>query len=61
MRHFEMVHFMHRTSAIASEEFKGTLARLRTLIDTDVRRLQEAMHEAGAPWIPGLLPDWKGK
>jgi len=47
--------------AIASEDFQGVLGRLRTLIDTDLRRLQEALHEAGAPWTPGLLPDWKGK
>ena len=47
--------------AHASKEFKGTLARLRTLIETDLRRLKEAMHEAGAPWIPGLIPDWERK
>jgi photosystem II stability/assembly factor-like uncharacterized protein len=44
---------------IASADFKTTLGSLRTLIETDLRRLQEALHEAGAPWTPGLLPDWK--
>jgi photosystem II stability/assembly factor-like uncharacterized protein len=44
---------------IASAAFGGTLGRLRTLIETDLRRLQEAMDEAGAPWTPGLLPEWK--
>jgi len=44
---------------IASKEFKSELGRLRTLIDTDLRKLQEALHQAGAPWTPGLLPDWK--
>jgi hypothetical protein len=44
---------------MASQEFRSALGRLRTLIDTDLRRLQEALHEAGAPWTPGLLPDWK--
>jgi hypothetical protein len=39
---------------IAREEFKGTLGRLRTLIDTDLWRLQGAIHEAWARWIPGL-------
>jgi hypothetical protein len=24
-------------------------------------RPQEALHEAGAPWTPGLFPDWKDK
>jgi hypothetical protein len=47
--------------AIASQEFGGALARLRTLINTDLRRLQEALHEAGAPLTPGLLADWKSK
>src|SRR5262249_8901679 len=42
--------------AIANAEFQGVLGRLRTLIDTDLRQLQEAMQEAGAPWLPGLLP-----
>lgn len=46
---------------IASAEFRRELARLRALIDTDLRRLQEALHEAGAPWVPGVLPDWKEK
>jgi hypothetical protein len=47
--------------AIASAEFGSTLGRLRTLIDVDLRRPQEALHEGGAPWTPGLLPDWKDK
>jgi photosystem II stability/assembly factor-like uncharacterized protein len=47
--------------AIASAEFGSTLGRLRTLIDVDLRRLQEALHEGGAPWTPGQLPDWKEK
>jgi photosystem II stability/assembly factor-like uncharacterized protein len=45
--------------AIASGEFGSVLGQLRTLITTDLRRLQEALHEAGAPATPGLLPDWK--
>jgi photosystem II stability/assembly factor-like uncharacterized protein len=47
--------------AIASGEFGGVLGRLRALINTDLRSLQEALHEAGAPWTPGLLPDWKDR
>ena len=45
----------------AAMAFGRELARLRTLIDTDLRRLQDAMHAAGAPWTPGALPEWKGK
>jgi photosystem II stability/assembly factor-like uncharacterized protein len=44
---------------IASAEFSAELARLRTLIDGDLRRLQEALNEGGAPWVPGSLPAWK--
>jgi hypothetical protein len=47
--------------AIANAEFEGVLGRMRTLIETDLRRLQEALRDAGAPWTPGLLHDWKGK
>ena len=47
--------------AIADEEFTRELGRLRRLIETDLRRLQEALEEAGAPWTPGRLPEWKGE
>jgi hypothetical protein len=46
--------------AIASGEFESVLGRLRTLIDTDLRRLQEALHATGAPWTPGLLHRLEG-
>ncbi len=46
---------------LASKEFQSVLGHLRTLINADLRKLQEALHEAGAPWTPGLLPDWKEK
>jgi photosystem II stability/assembly factor-like uncharacterized protein len=44
---------------IANAEFTRELDRLRTLIDGDLRRLQEALNEGGAPWVPGSLPAWK--
>jgi len=43
---------------IASEEFAGELAKLRALIDVDLRSLERALDAAGAPWTPGRLPDW---
>jgi hypothetical protein len=46
---------------IASEEFTQELAKLRTLIDVDLRDLEKALDAAGAPVTPGRLPDWKGK
>jgi photosystem II stability/assembly factor-like uncharacterized protein len=46
---------------IADEEFTQELAKLRTLIEVDVRDLEKALDAAGAPPTPGRLPDWKGK
>jgi photosystem II stability/assembly factor-like uncharacterized protein len=44
---------------IASEEFTAELAKLRHLIEVDLRELEKALDAAGAPWTPGRLPDWK--
>jgi photosystem II stability/assembly factor-like uncharacterized protein len=46
---------------IANEEFAQQLAKLRTLIEVDVRSLDQALEAAGAPPTPGRLPDWKEK
>ncbi len=46
---------------IASEEFTQMLAKLRELIEVDVRSLDKVLDAAGAPWTPGRLPEWKGK
>jgi hypothetical protein len=45
---------------IASEEFTQVLAKLRELIEVDVRGLDKVLDAAGAPWTPGRLPEWKG-
>ncbi len=45
--------------AIASEAFAGFLGRLRTLVETDLKRLEDKMESAGAPWTPGRFPEWK--
>ncbi|MBZ5552442.1 MAG: glycosyl hydrolase [Acidobacteriia bacterium] len=44
---------------IAGEEFAAELAKLRTLIELDVAKLEKAMEAAGAPWTPGRIPEWK--
>src|SRR5262249_42501485 len=46
---------------IASEEFGEQLAKLRTLIQVDLKGLEKVLDEAGAPFTPGRLPDWKDK
>jgi ABC-type transporter Mla subunit MlaD len=43
---------------IAGEEFSQELAKLRRLIESDLRELEKALDAAGAPWTPGRLPDW---
>jgi chromosome segregation ATPase len=42
----------------AASLFGGTLGRLRSLIETDLRGLEERAEAAGAPWTPGRLPRW---
>jgi len=44
--------------AAAAAAFDVQLRTLRTLVDTDLRALQEAMEKAGAPWTPGRVPTW---
>ena len=46
---------------IASREFAQTLAQLRTLVQVDLANLQKAMQDAGAPWTPGIIPNWPEK
>ena len=46
---------------IASEELKSVLAKLKSLIESDMPKLEKALDAAGAPWTPGRLPDWNEK
>ncbi|HVP39470.1 MAG TPA: hypothetical protein VMS93_09840 [Candidatus Saccharimonadales bacterium] len=48
-----------RSYEIAAGQFTGLLARLRTLVGTDLPALATEAGAAGAPWTPGRLPDWK--
>jgi photosystem II stability/assembly factor-like uncharacterized protein len=49
----------HRAYEVAAAEFTGVLAQLRTLVETDLRGLEERAEKAGAPWTPGRVPEWK--
>ena len=42
----------------AASRFKDVLAGLRTLIETDLVRLEGQADAAGAPWTPGRVPEW---
>jgi photosystem II stability/assembly factor-like uncharacterized protein len=48
-----------RAYEIAGAEFVEVLARLRSLIETDLTALEQALEAAGAPWTPGRgVPRW---
>lgn len=48
-----------RDYEIAAEEFAELLPKLRTLVETDLRRIESALEKAGAPWTPGRFPEWE--
>ena len=45
--------------AIASDEFAQQLAKLRTLVEVDLAKLEKDIEAAGAPWTPGRVPSWQ--
>lgn len=49
-----------RDYRIASEEFTTVLGRLRTLVEEDLRNLEQMLEEAQVPWTEGRgPPDWQ--
>jgi len=44
--------------ALASQQFTQALGQLRSLMEVDLSKLQQAMQTAGAPWTPGTIPNW---
>jgi hypothetical protein len=46
---------------IAAAEFAEQLAKLRTLVEVDLTKLEKDMEAAGAPWTPGRVPEWSEK
>jgi hypothetical protein len=49
---------MRDAYTVAGEEFVGVLAKLHTLVEIDLKHLDETMEKIGAPWTPGRVPDW---
>ena len=45
--------------SVAGEEFEPQLVLLRTLIETDIKTIEEALEQAGGPWPPGRISEWK--
>lgn len=46
---------------IAASEFSDQLAKLHTMVDSDLAKLEKEMEAAGAPWTPGRVPEWQEK
>jgi hypothetical protein len=46
---------------LAAAEFAEQLAKLRTLVEVDLTKLEKDMEAAGAPWTPGRVPEWSEK
>jgi photosystem II stability/assembly factor-like uncharacterized protein len=46
---------------LAGAQFATQLAALRTLIETDLARLEATLETAGAPWTPGRVPRWESE
>jgi hypothetical protein len=44
---------------IAAGELGGLLDRLRTLVEQDLKRVEDQAEAAGAPWTSGRVPVWK--
>ena len=42
----------------AAQEFTPVLAKLKALVETDLKELEAKVESAGAPWTPGRVPNW---
>ena len=42
----------------AAEAFGDVLEDLRTLVEQDLRKVEQTLEELGAPWTPGRIPTW---
>jgi len=50
---------MRRQYDIVAADFAKVLAQLKPIVETDLKRVEDAAEAAGAPWTPGRLPTWK--
>jgi len=48
-----------RQYEILSGEFATVLSKLRAITDTRLKAVETAAEQAGAPWTPGRIPEWK--
>ena len=43
----------------AGEEYETLSAQLKQVIETDIPAIEKKLEEAGAPYTPGRMPEWK--
>ena len=43
----------------AADAFERVLGELRSLLEGDLREIENDLEALGAPWTPGRLPNWK--
>ena len=43
---------------LAGAAFEKVLADLKTLVETDLKSLEDELESVGAPWTPGRIPTW---
>jgi hypothetical protein len=48
-----------RQYEIVAAEFEKVLAQLRPLVESDLKRVEDAAEVAGAPWTSGRVPVWR--
>jgi hypothetical protein len=48
-----------RQYEILSSEFATVLTKLRAIADTRLRTAEASAEQAGAPWTPGRIPEWR--
>jgi hypothetical protein len=44
---------------ILSSEFETVLTKLRAIADNRLRTVESAAEQAGVPWTPGRVPEWR--
>ncbi len=47
-----------RSYELAATQFDPLLAELKTLVEVDIRRLEDRLEQIGAPYTPGRMPRW---
>ena len=46
---------------VSAQQFGEQLSKLRQLVDVDLKKLEDDMEKAGAPWTPGHVPEWSDR